>query len=346
MKYTISDFGALQNGHIVKLYSFESKDGMKVKITNYGGIITSIEVPDKNGNCEEITAGFPTFESYLKEHPNFGVIIGRYANRIANGRFLIFGKEYSLQINSGPNHLHGGNGGFQTKVWTPEIALNKDNAALKLSYISPHQEEGYPGNLKVSVTYTITDNNAIHITFYAKTDAHTHVNLTNHCYFNLSGFKENVYSHKLWLNANSFIAVNENLIPTGEFLPCENTWLDFTVPVSLGERINEKAGGLDHCFALDHPAISKAAAVLSHEKSGRRMTVYCTQPGIQIYTANSLDGSLCGHNKTAYNQHSAVCLETQHFPDTPNHCNFPPTLLTPGETYFHETKLVFGLNEG
>ncbi len=345
MKVSTLDFGKLPDGSIPKLFNFEATNGMKLKISNYGGIITSIETPDRLGNTDEITAGFPTLEQYLKGHPHFGVIVGRYANRIANGRFMIYGKEYSLPINNGPNHLHGGSNGFHTKLWNHELETIGSKAVLKLYYISLHNEEGYPGNLKVTVIYTITDDNEISITYHAKTDAHTHVNLTSHCYFNLNGFKNEIYDHSLWLDSNNLIEVNEHQIPTGEIKPCVNTPFDFSTPASLGERIKIISGGIDHCFALNQPRkLIKPAALLSHEPSGRTLKVYCTQPGIQVYSGNSLDGSFTGHNQSVYKQHYAICLETQHYPDTPNHCNFPSTLLTPGETYFHETKMVFGVD--
>ncbi len=344
MKVSTLSFGELPNGEQAKLFCFETDNGMRVKITNYGGIITSIEVPDRNGKSEEITAGFPSLDKYLQGHPHFGVIVGRFANRIANGRFRIFGKEYSLPINNGPNHLHGGNEGFHTKLWNYELQHSEQHAKLILTYISKHHEEGYPGNLRVTIVYTIHNSNRINITFQAKTDAHTHVNLTSHCYFNLSGFRGTIHDHTLFVNANHYLEVNENLIPTGELIPVVNSPFDLTSPKRLSSCLELLSDGFDHCFALNDPGYqSPLCAKLSHEESGRTMSVFCSQPGLQVYTGNSLDGTHIGHNNTAYIKHGAICLETQHFPNTPNQRSFPSTLLTPGETYLHEATLSFGI---
>ncbi|HPE18969.1 MAG TPA: aldose epimerase family protein [Tenuifilaceae bacterium] len=343
MKVNVSEFGKLANGSAVSLFSFQAKKGLAVKISNYGGIITSIQIPDKYGVVDEIVAGFPTLNQYLQGHPHFGVIVGRFANRIANGKFVIDYKEFNLPINNGENHLHGGNNGFHTKLWDYNLTEYEDYAKLKLNLMSPHLDEGYPGNLEVSVTYIIYDNNELHIEFVAATDEPTHVNLTSHGYFNLSGFKNDIFDHKLLLDAYAYLPVDEHQIPTGDIKRWDETPFDFSKPYSLGKKLDAIEGGIDNCFALKQPrSLTKSAAKLIHEKSGRWLKIYCTQPGIQIYTGNSLDGSLVGHNGTRYNKHSAVCLETQHFPDSPNKPNFPITLLMPDEEYSHQVRYAFG----
>ncbi|HPF93993.1 MAG TPA: aldose epimerase family protein [Tenuifilaceae bacterium] len=342
MKITERLFGELPNGNTAKLFTFESENGLTVSITNYGGIITSIHMPDRHGLKEEICAGFDNLSDYLKGHPHFGVLVGRYANRIAFGKFAIDNKTYNLPINNGPNHLHGGNNGFHTKLWNYKIENEQNRISLILSHTSKHLEEGYPGNIDVNVKYTIADDNSLQIHFIAKTDMPTHVNLTSHGYFNLSGFKESVSRHKLMLDAKRYVEVNMNQIPTGRLVNCENTPFDFSEFKYLAQSIQDIAGGLDHCYELSNSRSTKSpAAILKHESTGRSITVYTTQPGIQIYTGNSLDGSIKGHNNTIYQKHAAVCLETQHFPDTPNHPNFPSTLLKPNEVFNHEVKYVF-----
>lgn len=336
MKTTTTTFGHLPDGREVKLFRFESKKGLIVSITNYGGIITSILSPDRDGTLGEITAGFPDLDSYLRPHPHFGVIVGRFANRIAKGRFSIGEKEYELSLNDPPNHLHGGDGGFHGKLWEYALVENPDSTNLILSYNSPHMEEGYPGNLKAFVVYTLNDENEIIITFLAETDADTHVNLTSHSYFNLGGFKDTIFDHQLMVNAKHHLELDNTQIPTGKMLPCKGSSFDFTSPL-----LNKVSHPMDNCFVLD-PEREKEdpSAILYHEGTGRKLTVYSTQPGIQVYTSNFLDGSLTGHNETAYQKHQAICLETQHFPDTPNHENFPSTLLKPGEPYWQKTRLL------
>jgi len=342
MKVTEKIFGHLNNGKEVKLFTFESAKGLSISISNYGGIITSILMPDICGTIKEICAGFDSLEEYLDEHPHFGVIVGRYANRIAKGRFTINDKEYELPINNGANHLHGGNNGFHTKLWDYRIEREDNIASLVLHYQSKHLEEGYPGNLDITVTYRVTDDNALHINFSAKTDKPTHINLTSHGYFNLSGFDDNIMNHKLMINADRYLETDESLIPTGTLLECDNTPLYFRQFRRLGDSILPTSGGIDHCFELlNNGSIDSLAAILKHKPSGRSISVYTTQPGLQLYTGNSLDGSIKGHNGTIYNKQDAVCLETQHFPDTPNQSNFPSTLLKPMEEYRHEVKYVF-----
>jgi len=339
-------FGKLPDGREAKLFSFKTSNGLSVSISNYGGIITSIKAPDKHGSPDEICAGFSSINDYIKGHPHFGVVVGRYANRIAKGRFTINGQTYTLPINNGPNHLHGGDNGFHTKLWDYKIEKHKAFTSLILSYKSPHLEAGYPGNLIVTITYIIYNENKINIKFKAQTDAPTHVNLTSHSYFNLSGFKEDILKHKLKVNATKYLEVDKNQIPTGQMIPVKNTPFDFCELTNIGDNLSEIPEGIDHCYVLNSSdEMSQAAAMLYHKASGRTLTIFCTQPGLQVYTANALDGSLTGHNNTPYHKHSAICLEMQHFPDTPNKSSFPTTLLTPESTYEENASLIFGLKE-
>jgi aldose 1-epimerase len=341
MKVTTKNWGKLPDGREVKLFRFECHNRMTVSITNYGANITSILLPDRNGNVEEITAGFDNLQSYVEGHPYFGIIAGRVANRIKKGQFEIDGTSYHLATNNGPNHLHGGPGGFHTKLWDYKLKEEQGSASLVLSYLSPDMEEGYPGNLAATVTYTISDNNTIHIRFEATTDKATHVNLTNHTYFNLGAFHQRVFDHDIMIDSQFFIEVDETQIPTGTFFSCAGTPYDLSKSTNVGKAI-ETYGGIDHCFVLNPDRDpSNAAAILTHPASGRSLRVFTTQPGIQLYTGNNLDSSNQGHNGVVYEKQSALCLETQHFPDSPNHPEFPSTLLKPGEKYDFQATFVF-----
>jgi aldose 1-epimerase len=341
MKVTTINWGKLPDGREVKLFRFECNNKMIASITNYGGNITSILLPDRNGNVEEITAGFDNLQSYVDGHPYFGVIAGRVANRINKGEFEIDGVSYHLPINNGPNHLHGGPEGFHTKLWDYQLKEEQGSAILVLSYMSPDMEQGYPGNLAATVTYTVSDNNTIHIRYEATTDKTTHVNLTNHTYFNLGAFHQKVFDHEIMIDSQFFIEVDETQIPTGNFFSCAETPFDLSKGTNLGKAI-ETYGGIDHCFVLNTQGDSYyAGAILSHPASGRMLSVFTTQPGIQLYTGNHLDSSNIGHNGVVYEKQSAVCLETQHFPDTPNRPEFPSTLLRPGEKYDYQTRFEF-----
>jgi aldose 1-epimerase len=341
MNVTTNVFGNLPDGREVKIFRFESKNKMVASITNYGGNITSILMPDRTGNLDEITAGFDDLESYVKGHPHFGVITGRFANRIAKGTFRIGNIEYHLPINNAPNHLHGGPAGFHSKLWDYTLIENTTSASLVLKYLSPDLEEGFPGNLLTTVTYTVSDNNSIHIRYEATTDIPTHVNLTNHTYFNLGGFKEKVYDHHLSVESGFFLDNDPTQIPTGKLISCTGTKYDLTREVLL-EKAIDVYGGIDHCFVLYQARnTEKPIASLTHKPTGRKMSVFTTQPSIQVYSGNSLDGSCKGHNGVVYEKHSAVCLETQHYPDSPNHSEFPSTLLNPGEKYDYEAKFLF-----
>jgi aldose 1-epimerase len=300
----------------------------------YGGIIVSIDVPDRKGGIADIALGFNQLAQYEAGHPHFGALIGRYGNRIAKGRFSLDGKEYVLALNNGENHLHGGIMGFDKFVWTAKPVREQSAVGVSMTYISKDGEEGYPGTLSTTVVYKLTDDNELSIDYTATTDAPTIVNLTNHCYFNLRGEGNgDVLGHELMLTADRYLPVDAGLIPTGELAPVAGTPMDFTKPHTIGERITQ-VNGYDHCYVLNNQggAVALAARVVEPE-SGRVMEIYTDQPGIQLYTGNFLNGSLKGKANAAYEKHFAFCLETQHYPDSPNQPNFPSVVLRPGETY-------------
>lgn len=332
-----------KDGKPVFWYYFENENGMKMTVTNFGATITSITAMDKNGGMADVALGLETIEEYLAGHPYLGSTAGRYANRIANGRFSLGGKEYQLAQNNGKNHLHGGPGGFARQVWDGNV----EGDTLALSYTSADGEEGYPGTVKAQVRFTLTKDDAVDISYTATTDAATPLNLTNHTYFNLNGGTSPILEHTLWLDAARFTPTDEGLIPTGEIAPVAGTPLDFTRPRALGERIGETAftpiryaGGYDHNFVPDGRGFRKIAE-LSDPKSGRHMAAYTDQPGVQVYTAQSLPLGLKGSNGRVFGPFCGVCLETQAFPDSPNHPDFPGGVLRPGETYTHHTRYVF-----
>lgn len=339
------EFGTMDDGSTVQLFTLTNSNGMEVSVTNYGGIVTSIKVPDKDGNIEDVVLGFDDFEKYKSGHPFFGAIAGRYANRIANGRFELNGEVYELARNNGENHLHGGNEGFDKKLWDAEV--NEQENSVMLSYLSPDGEEGYPGNLDVDVTYTLTEENELRIDYHATTDKPTVVNLTNHSYFNLSGDpSQGILDHLLTIQADRYTPVDEGLIPTGELRPVEGTPFDFTEPETVGARIDSIPPGYDHNFVLNNPNSGvQRIATVEHEESGRIMEVYTDQPGVQLYTGNFLDGSVTGHHGTPIGQHAALCLETQTFPDSPNKPDFPSPVLNPDETYETTTIYQFKVSE-
>ena len=313
---------------------------------NYGGIITEIQTPDRNGKMGNITLGFDNLDQYLAGHPNFGALIGRFGNRIANAQFSLDGETYQLAANNGNNSLHGGLKGFDDVVWDPEVISCDERAALQLTYVSPDGEEGYPGTLKVTVVYELLMDQ-LFITYEAETDKATPVNLTNHAYFNLAG-EGTILDHILYINASKYTPVNDELIPTGELAYVEGTPFDFRKPFVIGERIDEiggNPGGYDHNFVLDGSADEKVlAAKLMDPKSGRFVEVITTEPGVQFYTGNFLDGTLKSGDFT-FIRHSGLCLETQHFPDSPNQPNFPSTILRPGEKFISQTIFKFGVEE-
>ncbi len=334
----------MPDGREVRLFRFLCSDGMTISITNYGGIITSIKVPDKNEAVEEITAGFPAFSDYLKPNPHFGAIIGRFAGRIAKGRFEINRKAFQLNMNYEHFQLHGGVNGFDKKLWDYTLEEKPGEAILRLGLLSADNEEGYPGNLSVAVSYTIRDNNSLELRLKATTDKPTHVNLTNHAYFNLGGFKGDIADHHLMLHATHYLELDQFQIPTGVLLSCSETLFDFSRPVKLSDKGIPGKVELDNCFVLNkNPEKKMPDATLYHPDSGRILNIFTTQPGVQIYTANHLNGSLTGHGGIAYKKHSAICLETQHFPDSPNQREFISSLLLPGQTYCHHVIYEFGI---
>lgn len=347
MTLDIRNFGSMPDGSPVKLYILRNANGMTVKVTEYGLIITELHVPDKNGNLGNVVLGFDNLERYLKGHPFFGAIAGRVANRIGGARFVIDGQEYTLAKNNGPNHLHGGLQGFDKKLWRSRpLPPTQDEVAVEFEYMSPDGEEGYPGNLRVVVKYTLTSKNELRIDYTATTDKPTPVNLTNHSYFNLAG-QGDVLGHELMIAADFYTPTDEWLIPTGEIRSVLGTALDFTKPVKIGARINEtglKSGGYDHNFVLRSGGQSLALAAVAFEPNSKRvLEVFTTEPGVQLYTANHLDGSIVGTGGVRYPRHAGFCLETQHFPDSINKPHFASVVLRPGQTYHSTTVFKFGL---
>ena len=335
-------FGKTNDGVEVKLFTVENQNGLIAKITNYGGIMTSLMVPDKNGNLDDIVLGFDNLQAYLDGHPYFGAIVGRYANRIAKGKFCLDGVEYTLAINDGQNHLHGGLTGFDKVVWDVEPVEHENGVGVKLHYLSKDMEQGYPGNLNVTVVYMLTNQNELKIDYDVVIDKPCPVNITHHSYFNLTGSKENILNHEIIINADRYVVVDESLIPTGEIRPLKRTEMDFTTPMAIGSRIHQVQGGYDQTYVLNKigSEISLVANVYE-PTSGRIMEVYSTEPGVQFYTGNFLDGSLTGKNGTVYEKHFGFCLEAQHFPDSPNQPDFPTTTLKTGEKYTQTTIYKF-----
>ena len=342
-------FGETADGTPVQLYTLRNEQGMEAQITNYGGIITSLKVPDSEGNFEDVVLGFSSLDKYLEGHPYFGAIVGRYANRIDEGQFTLNDSTYTLATNNGPNHLHGGTKGFDKRTWEARQGTGEDGPYLELSYVSPDGEEGYPGTLTTTVTYTLLPENALRIDYEAETNKKTILNLTNHSYFNLAG-DGSILDHRLMINAHQFTPIDSTLIPTGTLRSVEGTPFDFTEPTRIGARINSDnqqiqfAGGYDHNFVLKEKTPDDEltlAARVYEPRSGRVMEVRTTQPGVQFYSGNFLDGSLTGKGGTAYEHRNGFCLETQHFPDSPNQPSFPSVVLEPGETYSETTVYDF-----
>ncbi len=337
------DFGSLPDGQKIDLYILKDPGGMKAAITNYGAILVSLEVPDQNNEFADITLGYDDLKGYLEETPYFGATVGRYANRIKGAVFTLNGKTYHLAKNDNNNHLHGGTKGFDKRVWNAEPFENEDSAGIIFRYLSPDGEEGYPGNLSCTVTYTLTNNNELRIDYEAETDQATPVNLTHHSYFNLKGQGNgDILGHELYINADKYTPVDEELIPTGEILSVKSTPFDFTKPTAIGERIEQVPGGYDHNFVLngEQGTLRLAARVLEPE-SGQVMEILTTEPGIQFYSGNFLDGSIKGKSGKIYEKHYGFCLEPQHFPDSPNHPEFPSTVLEPGDKYSTTTVFRF-----
>lgn len=326
-------FGVTPAGENVRLFRLANGRGLEVSITNYGAAVTSILTPDRNGNRGDVVLGYSTLDDYIENPRYLGALIGRHANRIARGRFSLDGVQYQLTQNSGANHLHGGGAGFDKRVWKV-IEADDGGANVRFEYFSRDGEEGYPGNLKATVSYTLSRDNELKIEYRATTDRDTIVNLTNHSYFNLAGGGD-ILQHELTLNADSFTLVSGELIPTGELKAVENTPMDFRNGKAVGAEIGFTTG-YDHNFVLnDYDGSLRPAARLYDPGSGRVLELLTTEPGVQFYSGNFLDGSLIGRGGVAYQKYAGLCLEPQHFPDAPNHANFPSTVLRPGEVYRH-----------
>jgi len=345
-------FGTTAGGQPVDRYTL-TNGHVRVRILTLGGILQTIETPDRHGRLTNVTLGFSTLAPYETNSPYFGALIGRYGNRIANGTFTLDGVTYHLPINNPPNSLHGGDIGFNKKVWAATPIPGRNTVGLRLTLTSPDGDQGYPGTLSVQVVYTLTANGAIRIDYRATTDKATIVNLTNHAYFNLAGEGTSaIYDHKLYLNASRYTPVDSTLIPTGALDPVAGTPMDFTRPTAIGARIRDGfpqlliGRGYDHNYVLDrHGSGLSLAARVSEPTSGRTLTIYTDQPGIQFYSGNFLDGTLVGTSGRMYRQGDGFALETQHFPDSPNHANFPSTVLRPGQVYQTTTVYQFGAGD-
>jgi aldose 1-epimerase len=339
-------FGKTADGKDVDLYVLTNASGMTAKVMTYGAILTELDVPDRDGKMADVVLGFDDLKGYLGGHPFFGATVGRVANRIARGKFTLDGKEYTLAKNNGPNALHGGMKGFDKKVWQAEQVPADNGVAVKFTCTSPDGEEGYPGTLTASVTYTLTNANELRLDYTATTDKATPVNLSNHSYFNLAGQSSgDILGHELTLEAEKYTPVDDTLIPTGKIESVKGTPLDFTTPHKIGERIKELRGdpvGYDHNFVLNGGGKKLAlGARVVEPRSGRVMEMLTTEPGVQFYTGNFLDGSNKGKGGAVYNKHAGFCLEAQHFPDSVNHANFPSVILRPGQTYKQTTVYKF-----
>ena len=350
------EFGKLKDGRTANLYILENENGMKVEITNYGGIIVSLFVPDRENNFEDIVLGYDNLEQYFNDPNYFGALIGRYGNRISDGKFTLNENTYQLDINEKPGGnpccLHGGDNGFNSQLWTAEIAAVKGEKSLKLSHLSEAGEGGFPGNLKAVVYYTLTSDNRLRVDYRAETDQDTVINLTQHSYFNLKGHgNSTIEDHLLYINADHFTPINEGMIPTGEIKEVAGTPFDFTAIGELGKEIDTDieqlniSGGYDHNWVLnkENPDELELAARVIETHSGRQLEVWTKEPGIQFYSGNGIDSNGKGKENKEYQKRGGLCLETQHYPDSPNHDNFPSTVLEPGEKYHTVTEFRFDL---
>jgi aldose 1-epimerase len=349
MNITKREFGTTKEGKVADIYTLINDNNSELRITNYGGIVVSLKVPDKNGQLDDVVLGYNNLYEYIENSPFFGALIGRYGNRIGKGTFVLNGKKYTMAINNGPNHLHGGLKGFDKVVWDAKEIEHEDAIGLELSYFSKDGEEGYPGNLNVTVKYLWTNDDELKIEYAAVTDKTTVVNLTSHSYFNLAGKGDNL-NHELMIDADKYTPVDDGLIPTGELKSVKGTPFDFTTPTKIGARINDnneqlKFGkGYDHNFVINNydGSLRKAASVYE-PMSGRFMEVSTTEPGVQFYSGNHLEESMIGKEGVPYKARSGFCLETQHFPDSPNKPEFPSTTLEPGQKYWTTTIFKFSI---
>ena len=342
----ISDYATTKNKESVKKYTITNENGMSVEVINLGGIITSVKVPNKHNGFTDVVLGYENPEDYFENPFYFGAVIGRYGNRIANAKFSINDEVFRLEANNGPHNLHGGSNSFHTKIW--DIDVVNDNT-LQLNYLSKDGEEGFPGNLLATVFYTLDNDNALHINYEATTDKETVVNMTQHTYFNLSGdFANSILDHDLMLNSDHYLTTNETMIPTGELKSVEHTAFDFRNFKTLGEDINAdekdliQGCGYDHTFVVKGDGL-RLVAIAKHQKSGRVLEILSTEPGVQLYTGNHINSSKNNQQGIACEKRTGFCLETQHFPDSPNRKDFPTTILKPGEKYKYHTIFKFSL---
>jgi aldose 1-epimerase len=349
MDINVTSFGKTPEGQEVRLYTLTNAKGLEARVMTYGAIVVSLKVPDKKGKMDDVVLGYDNLDSYVKNSPYFGAIVGRYGNRIGKGKFTLDGVTYDkLAVNNGENHLHGGVKGFDKVVWADEVVRQANAVGVKLSYLSKDGEEGYPGNLKAAVTYLLTNDNELRIEYLATTDKATPVNLTHHGYWNLTGGQRDILGHVLTLNADKCTPVDKGLIPTGELLPVKGTVMDFTKATEIGARIEDKyeqlqfGGGYDHNWVLVKGGKGMTLAARVYEPtSGRVMEVYTKEPAIQFYSGNFLDGTISGKGGTVYKHRWGLCLETQHYPDSPNKPSFPSTILRPGQKYETTTTYRF-----
>ena len=348
-------FGTLSSGQRAELFTLRNAHGIEVQLTNYGGIITSLKTPDRAGHFSDIVLGFDNLAAYVANSPYFGAIVGRYANRIARGHFTLDGAAYTLAVNNGPNSLHGGLRGFDKVVWNPRPFQNQEGQGVTLDYTSRDGEEGYPGTLHATVTYTLTDDDRLIVDYLATTDKATPINLSQHSYWNLAGdASRDVLGHVLTINADAITPVDSTLIPTGEIAPVQGTPFDFRTPTAIGARVDQRqntqiryGNGYDHNWVLNRGGAASGALVFAarviEPSSGRTMEISTTEPGVQFYSGNFLDGSITGKGGTVYRFRNGLALETQHYPDSPNHPNFPSTILRPGQQYRSRTVFKFGV---
>jgi aldose 1-epimerase len=339
----MSEFGTLQDGTSVQMFTLTNSQGAVAKVITYGATLNELWVPDRTGKLGDVVLGFDNLQGYVGKHPWFGATVGRVANRIAKGKFALDGHDYSLEINNPPNNLHSGDRGLSHVVWHAEPLHEHHAAGVRLTYVSPDGDGGFPGNLSVEVVYRLTDENELKIEYKASTDKATPVNLTNHSYFNLDGGND-ILNHVLYLRADRYTPVDVTLIPTGEIRPVKGTPLDFTHPTAIGAHIDEmkgSPGGYDHNVILAGGTGKQLAARVVAPASGRQMEIWTTEPAVQFYSGNFLDGTITGKRGVVYGQHAAFCLETQHYPDSVNHANFPSTIQRPGSVYRSETEYRF-----
>jgi aldose 1-epimerase len=352
---TSAPFGATADGRSAQLFTLTNRHGIEIRLTNYGGIITALRTPDRAGRFDDIVLGYDNLAGYLHDSPYFGAIVGRYGNRIARGIFSLDGKTYRLAINNGPNSLHGGLRGFDKVVWNAQPFQNQEDRGVALDYTSPEGEEGYPGTLRSRVTYTLTDDDRLIVDYQATTDKATPVNLTQHTYWNLAGSAQrDILGHELTINADAITPVDSTLIPTGEIAPVTGTPFDFRTPTSIGARVDQRqntqiryGNGYDHNFVLNRGGAAAGALVQAarvvEPSTGRTLDIVTTEPGLQFYSGNFLDGSITGKAGSVYHFRYGLALETQHYPDSPNRPNFPSTILRPGAQYKTRTVFTFGV---